>query len=297
MDKWNIVLSIIVTAGLWLKFLYKYDKIEPEPIWKVLKIGLLGGLCSALIAGIINTISGKIFGFKTGHANSFFSTLFFSLAVGLNEETMKAFFTKFFTKNETELDEPIDAVIYSTSVALGFAVLENLEYTFSNGLFNLGLRTFTAMPLHIGLAVIWGISIARVRFFPKANYFSEMAHTVLWASLIHGVYDFIIFYFQNFWVVLFSSLVIAFLLIRYLDKNLKFLQNQTPYLPAGTCSNCGHKNSPTDTECKNCHSNLEQKYFSICNTCAIKLPSESTECSSCGRPVNPKYLYQDKNHV
>ncbi|MCB1177346.1 MAG: PrsW family intramembrane metalloprotease [Leptospiraceae bacterium] len=299
MDKWIIILSVIVTGGLWLRFIYKYDSVEPEPIKVVLKIAILGGLCSATLAALVNIISGKILGYSDTGYNSLIKTGIYSMAVGLNEEFMKAYFAYFFTKNLKELDEPIDAVIYSTSVALGFAVIENFLYTisqgFNGGLYTLGVRSFTAMPLHIGLAVLFGVSITRLRFLEEKTYFDEMKKTVLLAAVIHGVYDFILFYFKNPILGLITSLVIAFILIVKMNKTLKYLQGQTPFLPAGTCTNCGIENSPTAKTCLKCGFGLEQEYFIVCPNCATKLPTHFTECSSCGYAVDTKNLYQDKN--
>jgi protease PrsW len=294
MDKLLIFLAIFVTGGLWLKILYKYDKVEPEPIFVVLKILILGGILSAIPASILNLIAEGITGFKTGAQNSLFSAGFFSFAVGFNEEICKALATVLLTMGLSELDEPIDAVIYSTAVGLGFAVVENFQYGFQYGLFNLGLRSITAMPLHIGLAVLWGTSIAKVRFFPGSSYFEQMRKPVLQAAIIHGVYDFILFYFQIPLLGLATSIAFAFILIQMAHKELIYLQGQTPFLPAGICTNCGTENSPGAKTCVSCNFNLEQNFFIVCSDCGTKLPSDFTSCSSCGAQVSPKFLFQEK---
>jgi len=289
-----IILSIIVSGGLWLRFLYKYDKVEPEPIWVVLKVLFWGGILSAIPASILNNIAQAITGYEIQTKSSLFSTAFFALAVGINEEVCKAFATVYLTKKLMELDEPIDAVIYSTAVGLGFAVIENFEYGFQYGLLNIGLRTITAIPLHIGLAVLWGVPIARVRFFMKLSYFEEMRGAVFLAALIHGIYDFFVFYFQIPLLSLVTSLAIAYLLVQYSDKKLKYLLGQTPFLSAGTCTNCGYENTPEDKTCKKCGFNLTQDFFLVCSNCGTKLPIHYTICSFCGTSVNTKSLFQEK---
>ena len=71
----------------------------------------------------------------------------------------------FLLRRLREFNEPVDGLIYSMTVALGFAAFENIEYTVNGGLGVLVVRSFTAVPLHVGLASIWGTGIARAKFY------------------------------------------------------------------------------------------------------------------------------------
>ena len=156
MDLLIILLSVVVSGGIWLRFLYQYDRVEPEPILVLLRIVVIGGLVSTFIAGTINSLFSSLSGIPiSSESLSFKKSLILSTFVGFNEEIVKAVVTVWLVKNLKDLDEPIDAVIYATAVGLGFSVFENFQYTTEHGLFNLVLRSFTAMPLHIGLAAIW----------------------------------------------------------------------------------------------------------------------------------------------
>lgn len=294
MDSLIIILSILVSGGLWLRFLYKYDKVEPEPIGTVLKILLLGGFLSVLPSALCNSFWEGVTGFQmNSNHQSFVSALLFSLLVGFDEEIFKALVTVYLTRKLQELDEPIDAVVYASAVGLGFAFIENFQYGFRFGLMNVVLRSVTAIPLHIGLAVFWGTPIAKVKFFPNTSYFHEMKNKVVLAALIHAGYDFILFYFQMPFLGLIISLLIAFFLIKYVDKELKYLLTQTPFLPAGTCSNCGTQNELDAEECVQCGSNLVQEYFLVCKNCGTKLPLNYSSCSVCGSRLE-QILLQDK---
>ncbi|MBL0267035.1 MAG: PrsW family intramembrane metalloprotease [Leptospiraceae bacterium] len=130
MDYLIIVLSVLVSGGIWLRFLYQYDRVEPEPILVVLKVIFFGGLISTFVAGAINSAFSSISGIPIGSdALSFGNSFIISTFVGFNEEIVKAIVTVLLIRNLKDLDEPIDAVIYATAVGLGFSVFENLQYT------------------------------------------------------------------------------------------------------------------------------------------------------------------------
>ncbi|HNF17647.1 MAG TPA: PrsW family glutamic-type intramembrane protease, partial [Leptospiraceae bacterium] len=91
MDGLLILLSITAAGGLWLRFVYRYDKVEPEPIWTVLRIGVFGGLTAAVLAVIGNGLFEWITGLDAGRRNSFLGSFFLAGFVGLWEELCKAF--------------------------------------------------------------------------------------------------------------------------------------------------------------------------------------------------------------
>jgi len=84
--------------------------------------------------------------------------------VGLNEEFFKAFAAVILLRRLKDFNEPADALVYSMTVALGFAMLENIEYVPRYGFFSVYVRQFNAVPLHLGLAAIWGMGIAKAKF-------------------------------------------------------------------------------------------------------------------------------------
>jgi protease PrsW len=69
-----------------------------------------------------------------------------------------------------QFNEPADALVYSMTVALGFAMLENIEYMLRYDCFSLYVRQFNAVPLHLGLAAIWGMGIAKAKFLNGEKY-------------------------------------------------------------------------------------------------------------------------------
>ncbi len=282
MDLIIIILSVLVSGGIWLRFLYQYDRVEPEPILVVLKVIFFGGLISTFFAGMVNSAFSSISGIPIGAESlSFGKSFILSTFVGFNEEIIKAVVTILLVRNLKDLDEPIDAVIYATAVGLGFSVFENLQYTREHGLFNLVLRSLTAMPLHIGLAAIWGYKIAEVKFLNGRNYFDSMKPAVILAAGLHALYDFFQFYIANNVIPLLISVTFSYFMIGIIRKKLDYLATQSPFLKAGTCSHCGTINPLDAKKCKSCGMNLMQEFYKICKDCLTKVPLTEKRCPEC----------------
>ena len=286
MDAIIVLLSVIVSGGIWLRFLYQYDRVEPEPILVVLRVALIGGLVSTFIAGMINSAFSSIAGIPiTAEGLGLGESLVLSTFVGFNEEIMKAAVTVYLVRNLKDLDEPIDAVIYATAVGLGFSVFENFQYTQEHGLLNLVLRFGTAMPLHIGLAAIWGYKIAEVKFLNGKNYIDTMRPAEILAAVLHALYDFFQFYLSSNIFPLIIAVIFSYFLIVLIRKKLDYLATQSPFLKAGTCSHCGTINSLDLKKCKNCGMNLVQEFFKICNDCFAKVPHTEKKCPDCDADI------------
>ncbi|HMV43859.1 MAG TPA: PrsW family glutamic-type intramembrane protease [Leptospiraceae bacterium] len=287
MDLIVLILSVLVSGGIWLRFLYQHDRVEPEPILVVIKIIFLGGLISTVAAGTLNSIFSYLSGIPISSMTlSFQKSFILSTFVGFNEEIIKAYITYLLVRNLKDLDEPIDAVIYATSVGLGFSVFENFQYARENGLFNLVLRSLTAMPLHIGLAAIWGYKIAEVKFLHGKNYLDSMRPAVVLAAVLHATYDFFQFYIANPYLPLLISATFSYFMFNTIQKKLNYLSTQSPFLKAGTCVNCGTMNPIDAIKCKSCGMNLTQNFYKICSQCLSKVPISESKCPDCNADLD-----------
>lgn len=283
MDGLLILLSVTAAGGLWLRFIYRYDKVEPEPIWTVLRIGLFGGLTAAVLAVIGNGLFEWITGLGADRKNSFLGSFFLAGFVGISEEICKAAAAVVFLDKLEEMDEPIDALIYSASVGLGFAFIENIIYAFKSGLLNVIVRSVTAMPLHVGLGAVLGIGIAKNKFIVRGNVFTAMGQYIGTAAIVHAGYDFINFYSSSPFLNLLLSTGISLGLMIIVRSRLLLFQNQSPFLKAGDCSHCGFSNPPDSKNCLNCGRDMAQFFFKVCTHCRIKVPLHFEKCPSCDR--------------
>ena len=186
-------ISLFINILFWIYIIRKYDRFEREPFMTVLGVMLAGGFMSSLPAGLLNHFVGSVLGYNHEHwmndgLNLQKIMLFYGF-VGLNEEFLKAAVTIILVRNLKQFNEPADALVYSMSVALGFSAFENVQYMLDYGYLTFVVRQFNAVPLHIGLAAIWGVGIAKAKYLYTGRYFSIVVFYVLFAAFIHGLYN------------------------------------------------------------------------------------------------------------
>lgn len=283
MDPLMLLAAVLITAGMWLRFVYKLDRIEPEPVGRLLWVGGLGGLLSGLPAGELNVFYLDLAGISLQEVMPFGEALGFSLYVGVNEEFWKLLATLLLVGWSSKFDEPADGVVFATTVALGFAAFENLDYGLESGVGVLMLRSVTAMPLHLGVAALWGYGLARWKFMPRASFAAVLPWYIL-SALLHAAYDFILFASPPEYGLpaLALGAGLSWLLIRLMRKRLNYLVAQSPFVRGGYCTSCGFLNLPAERKCVRCLASLDQEFFKICEGCGAKLGWAMKYCPRCG---------------
>lgn len=284
-------ISVSISAGIWLYFIYRYDRFEPEPVKCVLLIAALGGLLSSIPAALLNTAAASFMGLGDiissipADSLSNYNILFFSLFVGVNEEFWKSMVAVLLLRRFRQFNEPIDALIYSMSLALGFAAFENISYTVSGGYGTLIIRSFTAVPLHAGLASLWGTGIAKARYYNEGRYFRTLVPYVAAASIIHALYNYIQFISSENPVSLAVALIFAFFIISFAAGKLRHFQKESPFRRSGLCQQCGTLNSYFARYCKNCGSYIASDYYTPCSSCGARNRKGVTICRHCGSEI------------
>ncbi len=140
-----------------------------------------------------------------------------------------AFKTKFF-------DEPMDAVMYLITAALGFAAMENILYIFkdlTNGgavdvLFNGNMRFIGATIVHIVSSAIIGIAMAFSFYAPRSIKFIAATVGIIIAALLHAYFNLSIIdsdgtlktllVFSQFWATI-VGIIIMLAIIKRLPKH------------------------------------------------------------------------------
>jgi RsiW-degrading membrane proteinase PrsW (M82 family) len=138
-------------ALFWLWYFYNKDKLHPEPlkrIWSCFAFGMAVGIPAAAINDIVKSVS---------------PVLFMLMSAPIAEESLKFWAFRQTAPSEPERSNPVDALIYAVSVALGFAAIENVTYLvtcFSQDyqIFTtvVVLRAALSVPAHALFACIWG---------------------------------------------------------------------------------------------------------------------------------------------
>ncbi len=143
---------------IWLLFWLRADRLHPEPK-RFIATTFIAGMLTALIVVLLQKE------FISGH---YLYTLPTLILLACSEEFLKYFFAFFTALRQKFVDEPIDAVIYMITIALGFAAMENSLYLwqiFSDGEIMKGIivtntRFIGATILHAVSSGIIGIAIS-----------------------------------------------------------------------------------------------------------------------------------------
>ncbi|HEY9585297.1 MAG TPA: PrsW family glutamic-type intramembrane protease [Candidatus Peribacteraceae bacterium] len=210
------LLGGILPATFWLWFWLKEDRLHPEPRGLLIMSFLAGMLATALAFPIEKFIAGHPVG----------GTLMLLSLWSVVEETLKfaaiylvALRTKYF-------DEPIDAVIYLVTIALGFAALENALFIWNplgqgDALATITLGNFRfvgATLLHVAASGLIGVSLA-LTFYKRrwvrmvialiALCGASILHTWFNFSIISSKGDFLYGVFVGLWIFIIGILLLC----------------------------------------------------------------------------------------
>jgi protease PrsW len=256
----TIAAGIILSTGIWFYFILKKDRVEKEPIFSVIKIGLLGGIISVFFSGILDAVILSLPGLADFTRPMLtYKGLFLSLFVGINEESFKCLAALMLIKSLKEFDEPADGIIYAMMVSLGFAAIENIFYVISHGLSILIPRSFLSVPAHLGFGALWGTGIAVARFqYPEKNILRVLLPYITAAALFHALYDFVLLVSLPMSTSIVTIIVI--MLWTYASWKTKYLVAHSPFLEKGECPECGEMNRVTNEEfkCRKCGAAIYQ---------------------------------------
>jgi protease PrsW len=192
-----ILSTLAVGPGTGLAvYIYYADKWEPEPKKLLIQCFILGSL-ACIPAILYEVIFQEIFSFEglldDPRQFTFLAIMFFSFfGVALPEEVCKFLFLTKFIYHNHEFNEPMDGIVYGGMIGCGFATLENIGYVVEGG-YGVGIaRMFIAVPSHACDGIILGYFMAKGKFSPNPkNYLTK---GLLLVMVLHGTYDFGIFY-------------------------------------------------------------------------------------------------------
>jgi len=121
------------------------------------------------------------------------------LAVALIEESAKFLVLRTYSFTRRSFDEPLDGIVYSILVSMGFAMVENVFYVHQHGLQVAFLRMFTSVPAHATFAIIMGYYAGKAKFDRKQRGWL-LAKGLGGAVLAHGMYDVFLLLGENDWI-------------------------------------------------------------------------------------------------
>lgn len=193
---WLTIAALGVGPSLvFLHAVYVLDHYEKEPIRNLLRY-VVGGAVMCIPAFFLETWVQRRLGTEgagalEGDLLTFAVAVFVGIA--LVEECVKLWILRRFARRDHEIDEPFDWIVYSVSVSLGFATLENVLYVASFGAATGVVRAFTAVPTHALLGTLMGDRLARAALAEGISGTGSGARqrvlAILEPTLWHGLYD------------------------------------------------------------------------------------------------------------
>lgn len=179
----GLVTALAVAPGLALLWwFYNKDVLEPEPLSLVFS-AFFRGMLFVFPAGFVEKITGGFLAFSP------LITAF--VGVSLVEEYFKWIALRRYILSP-ECDECYDGIVYGTSVALGFATMENIFYVVGaiNPWAVAGWRALLSVPLHGLCGLMMGYEAARQKMTTGTPF--NVGRILLAPVLAHGAFNYLL---------------------------------------------------------------------------------------------------------
>lgn len=215
------ILLLAFAPGLfWLWYVYQKDRGEPEPRHLILK-AFLWGLAIAFPAALLEL--------------AFIWSEFLLIVIGapLIEECLKYLVVRRTVYNREEFSEPVDGIVYSAAVALGFASIENFVYLLSAQQEDLLAPVFLgraifSVPGHVLFSTIWGAALGRAKFVTDPVNQAALIRTGLLTAIVaHGLFNFLAL--SELWGAI-GLLVFTYLAWKFFHRRVEETLAESPYV-------------------------------------------------------------------
>jgi protease PrsW len=198
----------IISAGIapciaLLTYFYLKDRFDSEPFSLVFKAFIYGFL-------LVFPIMFIQYAFAEENIGQIPIIQTFILS-GLLEEFFKWFIFLFIVYKNAHFDFPYDGIVYGVAISLGFASLENLLYLFAYGIEHAFSRAIFPVSSHAIFGVIMGYYFGKSKF-ALSNNKRWLFIALLYPTLLHGIYDFILLTIRSNWL----NIMVPFMLFLWI---------------------------------------------------------------------------------
>ncbi|MBR1785269.1 MAG: PrsW family intramembrane metalloprotease [Bacteroidales bacterium] len=178
-------ISAVVPVALLLIFVYRKDKIHPEPLGKLVLTFFMG--CLSVLPAAVQEMLLMPFAPQGAVPDGLYSGF---VVAGFSEELWKLLLLLLVIWRSPHFDEYFDGIVYACFLSMGFACVENVQYVLG-GTDPMGtaiMRGLLAVPAHFLFAVTMGYYVSLAKFDP-AHRGSHLGKALLFPVLLHGTYD------------------------------------------------------------------------------------------------------------
>ena len=181
-------ISAVLPVLLLLYFIYRKDKLNPEPLGKLLLTFFVGCLC-VIPAGLMESVIMPLG--PSAEVAPVLNGVFTGYAVaGFSEELCKLLLLLWVIWRSPQFDEYFDGIVYAAFLSLGFACVENIGYVMSGDdpMATALMRGLLAVPAHFLFAVTMGYYVSLAKLDPAGRR-GHLWKALLYPVLMHGTYD------------------------------------------------------------------------------------------------------------
>lgn len=179
---------------VWLLFYLREDE-HPEPK-RLIVATFIGGIIIAVPTALLQYYGVRLTGYSLWTLTENFPLATFGF-MALVEEYAKFFVVYYLVTMRPDFDEPIDAMIYMMSAAMGFAAIENAFFSFPvfRGGFFSGIelvagRFLGANLLHVLTSGVFGYFLARAFLSPYRSVIMFLGLAA--ATALHTTFNYLI---------------------------------------------------------------------------------------------------------
>jgi len=209
-----LLMALAPVSAIILYVLSK-DKFDKEPP-KVLIICFVLGIICALPAAIVEELLIPIIDVR----NFILDFIQAFCIIALAEEGAKYIIVRYYAYHRPSFNEPLDGIVYSLMVSMGFAAIENIMYVYEGGVAIAILRALTAVPAHATFAIVMGYFVGKAKFHKNSNSTKNLMIGFIGAVILHGAYDYCIITIEYLYIGL-GALISLIIGIRLSLKALK----------------------------------------------------------------------------
>jgi len=203
---------------------FNQKKIFKQDYWLLgvlVGLGMLATLPSFQVEGLEN-----LFDAESRNSGWPLFAIAFGL-VGFGEEFFKLLLGVLIAHFMGNVKSLRSGIATALSIAMGFALLENILYAYLYPLSTVAVRSFTAVPAHAIFGIISGYFLGMAYTFPKVKW-GLIGRGLLIASFLHGAYDWMILQEYNDWLTGVALLILS-LGIYYCYYLLQRALKSSPY--------------------------------------------------------------------
>lgn len=201
-----VLLLGLIPSFIWISFFLQED-IHPEPRKMIFSVFIVGAL-AALGAYFAQLWASNYFVTISIFANS----LGYTVAFAAIEELVKFLAAYVVIRHSKYFDEPIDAMIYMLTAAMGLAAVENIAVAFDNGFAAITIGSL--MFRFLGATLLHALSSSAMGYYwargiVKKHVFIYLVWGFVMATLLHTVFNYTIVVFDNGFMYSIGVLILA----------------------------------------------------------------------------------------